>query len=133
AFIVRPPEGDIDETFVFDAVGDNPDSSLTYDAIDPPSNIDVRWDFNGDGIWDVDWDDGAKATDLQSYKYTASGPYIARLQARNTYYEDPSQIATRTVTVNPRGGRPNWPASMEGQFVSIPPRNNYPRGAHDPR
>jgi formylglycine-generating enzyme required for sulfatase activity len=132
AFIVRPPEGDIDVTFVFDAIGPNPDDPLTHDAIDLPGNIDVRWDFNGDEVWDVDWDAGAKATDPQSYTFAAPGPYVARMQARNTYFEDPSPIATSFVTVNPRGGAPHWPASMDGQFVSIPPGNMYPRGAHDP-
>lgn len=131
-FIVRPPEGEITVEFVFDAIGSDPDTSLTRDDIDLPANIEVRWDFNGDDVWDIDWEDGARANELQTYTYPAAGPYVARMQARNTYFDEPSDIATRNVTVNPRGGRPRWPASMDGQFSEIPP-GTYPRGAHDPR
>jgi formylglycine-generating enzyme required for sulfatase activity len=133
AFIVRPPVGDITVTYVFDAIGPNPDEPLTHDNIDDPSNIDVRWDFNGDEVWDLDWEAGAKATDPQSYTFLAPGPYVPRMQARNSYYEGFSNVANSNVTVNPRGGAPNPPASMDGQFVSIMPGNTYPRGAHDPR
>lgn len=131
-FIVRPPEGEVDEAFIFDAIGPNPDEPLTHDNIDPPANLEVRWDFNGDEVWDIDWDAGAKATELQTYTFQAPGPYVARMQARNTYFEDPSAIATTAVTVNPVGGRPRWPASMNDQFAVLP-AGGYPRGAHDPR
>ncbi|MCA9726883.1 MAG: formylglycine-generating enzyme family protein, partial [Candidatus Eisenbacteria bacterium] len=131
-FIVRPPEGEVTIDFTFDAIGPDPDNPLTHDRIDLPSSIQVRWDFNGDFIWDVDWDAEATADQLQIYHYQGPGQYGARLQARNTYVEDLSIIKTVIVTVKPEGGFVDPPASMDGQFVTLK-SGRYPRGATDPR
>ncbi len=40
--------GDILTNFTYDA-------SLSYDGGDPNSELEVRWDFDGDKIWDTDW------------------------------------------------------------------------------
>jgi uncharacterized protein (TIGR02145 family) len=48
SFIVSPFSGNLETIFVFDATGSS-------DIEDPIDNLQVRWDFNGDGVWDTDW------------------------------------------------------------------------------
>jgi formylglycine-generating enzyme required for sulfatase activity len=131
-FRIVPPEGRADQDFVFDAIGEDPDNPLTVEDIDPLDRVEVRWDFNGDGVWDIDWDQSARATQQQTYRVANPGTYMPRLQARNTYVEEWSEIMQRIVVAVPPDGEPRPPASMAGQFVVLR-TGTYGRGAADPR
>lgn len=74
--------GDLLTTFVFDCSG-------SFDLEDPLSVMSVRWDFNGDGIWDTNW-----STDKVAYhQYSAPGNYTVVLEVRD------SQGLTNNTTV----------------------------------
>jgi parallel beta-helix repeat protein len=84
-FNVTPPVGTIATTFLFDA-----NASRDFEN---GTTIDVRWDFEDDGVWDTGW----STTRIASHQYGALGNYTARLQVR-----DPGGLmdnATRTVSV----------------------------------
>ncbi len=68
AFVVSPIEGNTSTVFVFNA-------SASYDLQDPAGALLVRWDLNGDGVWDTPWTTNRTAT----YRFTEPGSYAVRL------------------------------------------------------
>jgi len=82
SFEISPTSGDVNTVFAFDA-------SSSTDAQDPTSALEVRWDFNDDGIWDVDWTTEKSA----NWQYSEPGTYTVRLEVRDT------QGLTNTTTM----------------------------------
>jgi hypothetical protein len=62
------------------AVGDTlvADASGTYDA-ESPAAIDFRWDWNGDGAWDIDW----SRSPIARHTTDTPGRHTVRLQVRD--------------------------------------------------
>lgn len=87
AFTVTPREGNVTETFLFDA-------SSSTDRVDAPAALQVRWDFDGDGNWDTDW---LSIGVVHGYTYYALGNFTARAEVRNSF--GAVALATRSVTV----------------------------------
>jgi len=57
------------------------DATGTVDDTDPLSNLDFRWDYDGNGAWDMSWTKGAaKATRA----YSSAGTYRCVVQARDS-------------------------------------------------
>jgi len=50
------------------------------DAEDPTELLEIRWDWEDDGVWDTTW---ARAKET-SHQYTVSGTYTIRLELRDT-------------------------------------------------
>lgn len=91
SFTVSPNSGITETNFVFDASGstDNEDSG---------SQLQVRWDFNGDGSWDTNWD----YNKTQNTQYGSEGTYTAKLEVMDS--EGLKDETTQTVTVTNNGG-----------------------------
>ncbi len=109
-FFVTPTQGTVDTLFVFNAED-------TSDSVDAPTEISVRWDFDGDGVWDRDWIDGLKASVPVEFKYNRASIYTAKLEARNTYLPDSVGTATQLVGVAPAGGRDPQPPEPENMIL----------------
>jgi parallel beta-helix repeat protein len=96
SFTVDPPTGTLDTHFLFDA-------SASYDHEDPSDALVVRWDWNGDTVWDTVW----STVKIFEHQFTAQGCYEVVLevmdsggltnQASNTVLvgEGPSGYITR--------------------------------------
>ncbi len=69
AFVVSPLEGNTSTVFVFDA-------SASYDLEDPAGALLVRWDLNGDGVWDTPW----TTVRTVSARFPTPGDYSVRLE-----------------------------------------------------
>jgi formylglycine-generating enzyme required for sulfatase activity len=110
-FTVSPPSGTTEDTFTFSA-------DSTTDRIDPVHEIRVRWDFDGNGVWDVDWDRDARADMPQTWKYVVAKSYTAKLEAHNSYLPDSITWTTRSLVVTPRGGNPHPPEPLN--YVDVP-------------
>ncbi|MCB9465986.1 MAG: SUMF1/EgtB/PvdO family nonheme iron enzyme [Candidatus Eisenbacteria bacterium] len=127
-FVITPPQGDTEKIFSFDP-------SLTEDIVDTDDVIEVRWDFDGDGLWDLgDWDQGQPsvyANEVQTQQYPRNDVYSVRMQARNTYFPQPSDVKVRLLNVTPRGGVPKPPVTMDTFFAEVP-AGRYTRGAANP-
>ena len=122
-FTIRPPNGTVEDEYCFDP-------AATTDNIDDLEDIQVRWDFEGDGVWDIDWDANVFADEIVCHTYVIPRIYRPRLQARNSYIEELSEIKERALPVAPAGGSPNPPNPDD--FVTLP-AGDYPRGvAQDP-
>lgn len=69
---VTPRTGDLSTLFALDASG-------TTDDTDPPSALEVRWDFDGDGAWDTDWSTNKRVT----HRYAQRNSYSVFMEARD--------------------------------------------------
>ncbi len=88
-FTVSPTSGLINTIFTFDA-------SICSDDYDPTSSLRVRWDFEGDGIWDTDWD----TNKTQNHQYSIAGSYTAKLEVKDTDGLTAEYSNNITVTAN---------------------------------
>lgn len=96
-FTVNPSSGTTTTNFAFDASGcdDNEDS------ID---QLQVRWDFNGNGSWDTNWD----TNKTENHQYSSEGTYTAKLEVKDA--EGLTDQFTKSITVSnsftdPRDGQ----------------------------
>jgi parallel beta-helix repeat protein len=72
-FTVQPASGDTETNFLFDA-------SSSSDPEDPTSTLEVRWDWQNDGVYDTNWSNNK----LASHKFSVSGVHTVRLLVRDT-------------------------------------------------
>ncbi|MBD3163486.1 MAG: SUMF1/EgtB/PvdO family nonheme iron enzyme [Candidatus Eisenbacteria bacterium] len=120
-FTISPPAGTVEDLFMFDA-------SLTTDQIDDPSQILVRWDFDGDGTWEYDFDDEIYATTEVTHDYTLPRVYDVILEARNTYLVNQVGRRQRSLEVTNVGGIPD---PLEPQEMIRIPAGIYSVGTAD--
>lgn len=83
-----PTKAEVGESITFYATS-------SEDVRDPPSWLQVRWDFDGDGSWDTGWISFQRTI----YSFHAPGTYVARLAVRNT--AGLTSYATASVQVTP--------------------------------
>ncbi|MFC1512237.1 FISUMP domain-containing protein [Candidatus Latescibacterota bacterium] len=73
SFTITPVTGSIDTVFTFDA-------SACSDNEDPVTDLQVKWDWEGDGIWDTEY-----STDkIVTHRYIVPGTYTVRLEVKDT-------------------------------------------------
>lgn len=87
AFTVNPAEGTTEDIFVLDASGSS-------DAETLKSDLEVRWDFDGDGAWDTDFD----KSKIVNHQYSLAKSYPARLEVKDAGGLTDLQAKTVTVT-----------------------------------
>jgi uncharacterized protein (TIGR02145 family) len=90
---VEPSQGTVGTSFLFDASG-------SYDALTPDDQLEVRWDWNGDGLWDVPYSTLKQMT----HQYSFSGTYEVRIEVKDE--EELTDIAWVTVEVTGQGPEP---------------------------
>lgn len=56
------------------------DASDSRDAEDTTGDLEVRWDWESDGLWDTDW----SHEKVVAHDYSLSGPNVVRLEVRDT-------------------------------------------------
>jgi parallel beta-helix repeat protein len=89
-FTVSPSSGNISTEFVFNA-------SSSYDAEDPSSELEVRWDFGYDGNWDVDW----STEKVAKWKFSSPGDNFVRMEVRDTRMFQNDTISVVYLTDEP--------------------------------
>lgn len=104
SFTIEPAEGTTETKFQFDATG-------CADAETPADELEARWDLDGDGNWDIDWDTGK----FGMCQYQWAGSYPVSLEVR-----DASGLSD-TVTISVHVA--NAPA---GTFTDPRDNNKYP-------
>jgi len=114
-FSISPSVGgkaELDE-FVFDP-------TYTTDDLESDLLLDVRWDFEGDGNWDLNADmvsnpDGVHtAAQTVTHIYPIPGNFIVTMEVKNTYDARISRKET-PITVLPPGGPPR----PQGDYVLV--------------
>jgi formylglycine-generating enzyme required for sulfatase activity len=90
SFIVTPSSGTAETVFQFDASG-------CTDAEDAASALQVRWDWENDGVWDTGW----TTTKTASHQYETTGSKTIKLEVKDT--GGLTDDTTREVTVTEDG------------------------------
>lgn len=72
SFTVSPASGNTQTLFVVDA-------SASLDLETASGSVEVRWDWESDGVWDTPWSTNRTA----SHRYGSSGTYTIRLEVRD--------------------------------------------------
>jgi hypothetical protein len=85
-FSFLPSTGNITTIFAFDA-------SASSDFEDPVSALQVRWDWENDGIWDTAW----STTKTATHQYSTSGTMMIGLDVMDT--QGATNITMRSITV----------------------------------
>ena len=98
-----PSSAPTNTTFVVDASG-------SMDRQDPLALLEVRWDWEADGVWDTDWSLNKTA----SHAYPLDGNFTIRLQVRDTEGLVGESSHRATVDSTP----PSTTAAVEGTLGS---------------
>ncbi|GAB1403843.1 hypothetical protein MASR1M74_10210 [Lentimicrobium sp.] len=93
-FTVDASRGDVNTIFNFDA-------SAVTDEEDATSVLEVRWDWENDGIYDTEF----TAVKTASHRYTTPGLYFPLLQVRDTRFMTDSTTKMLNVVID-IGNRP---------------------------
>ena len=72
----------------------NFDASTVSDPEDAVADLQVRWDFDGDGTWDTNWDTDKTA----SHTYASQGTYVVKMKVKDT--DGATAVVTHSVTVD---------------------------------
>jgi PKD repeat protein len=105
SFTISPPAGDISTTFTVDA-------SSSTDLEDSASSLEVRWDWEDDGVWDTSW----STTKTAQQQYTALGVHTVRVEVRDI--GGLSSQTTRQVWVNNTSPSVSFVASPSSGNIS---------------
>ena len=71
-FTVSPANGTTNTIFAFDASG-------CTDNEDATSSLQIRWDFNGDGNWDTDWN----YNKTENHQFDNEATYTTKLEVKD--------------------------------------------------
>jgi len=115
------PQASFDYTPLNPLVGDQIefDPTSSSDDQDSLSQLQARWDFDGDGIWDIDFTAGKKASDIVRHTYVSAGAFTVTLELKDTdgllgKHTDYVTVYAPCATGGP-GGPPassGWPISQ---------------------
>jgi uncharacterized protein (TIGR02145 family) len=125
-FSMTPDSANITTEFTFDA-------SLTKDDEDSLDQLEFRWDFTGDQLWDTDFSHNPVIT----HKYSDNQNYPVRLEARDP--QQMSSIKTNILVVTRLNDRivvlvthDCWPCTLE-DTVRLDASQSYYRDKPDAR
>ena len=88
SFIVTPTSGDTNTLFAVDASGSS-------DQEDKTSNLQVRWDWENDGVYDIELPADKKAT----HQYSTDGRKTIKMEVKDTGGLTSTKTMTVTVTL----------------------------------
>ena len=88
SFILTPASGDVTTIFVVDA-------NNSSDSLDSSEELEIRWDWQGDGVWDTPW----ITEKVAQHQYSEAATYTIRLEVRNT--RGIRDLTARQVLVTP--------------------------------
>ncbi len=100
-FVWTPTSGDTSTVFTFTA--------QVSDDRDPPSAIQVRWDWTGDGTWDTGW----STTQTATQSYSSTGNKTVVVQAIDSGGLTATQSHVVQVTASPPPPPPNAPPTVD--------------------
>lgn len=86
-FTISPPEGSVGTEFLFDASG-------VSDIESPEGDLEVRWDFENDGLWDTEW----STIKTTNYSYSSEGSYTVLMEVKDP--DGNTSSSSKTLSVN---------------------------------
>jgi parallel beta-helix repeat protein len=109
SFFVNPNQGNITQVFEVNASG-------CFDLEDPVSLLQIRWDWEDDGIWDTNW----TTVKTAYHQYLSPGTYTIRLEVKDTGGLKDNMTHDVVVTdISPSPGNPKVPKPRNKPEVVI--------------
>ena len=105
-FTISPTSGTTITSFTFDASG-------CTDAEDETSDLQVRWDWNNDGVWDTDYN----ANKTLTHQYTTVGTYTVALEVKDS--EDLKDTATLSVNITAGNNAPTASFTVNPAYGTV--------------
>ena len=109
-FSWTPASGDTSTVFTF--------TSTSWDSQDPPNLIQVRWDWESDGVWDTSWSSNA----TEQHQFAVPGSYNVTMEAEDTGGLTANQTGTVIVTTVP----PPPPPPLVVEITATPNEGTMP-------
>src|SRR5437016_4832631 len=109
-FSWTPASGDTSTVFTF--------TSTSWDSQDPPNLIQVRWDWESDGVWDTSWSSNA----TEQHPFAVPGSYNVTMEAEDTGGLTANQTGTVIVTTVP----PPPPPPLVVEITATPNEGTMP-------
>jgi len=104
-FSITPASGSIDTVFVLDASG-------SFDAEDPATSLEARWDWQNDGTWDTEF-----SSDLiTEHQYISAGVKTVKVRVRDSGGLSDEETHTVNVTWGAAGGGEPCPGLEEFEY-----------------
>ena len=120
SFTVNPESGRISDIFIFDA-------GECYDKEDAIGLLKVRWDFDGDGVWDTNW----STRKSEYYVFRVEGKYVAKLEVKDT--EGLTGSTSKMIIVTPANIKPTPHFTVDPETGTTGTRFNFDAsGSSDP-
>ncbi|MBO8166587.1 MAG: leucine-rich repeat domain-containing protein, partial [Kosmotoga sp.] len=104
---INPEEG---EKVYFNA-------SNSTDEKDNPETLLTRWDFDGDGDWEIGYDEEVYANEEVSYIYTSVGTYSVILEIKDS--DGATDLAQKTLDVELAQPSSPYISNLDGNNVTI--------------
>lgn len=89
------------------------DASASWDLQDPNQELQVRWDWEADGMWDTAW----SSIKVTNHRYAGDGTYSIRMQVRDSAGLNDTTTKELTVTIPPSPGWPVMPWVLLGAGI----------------
>jgi uncharacterized protein (TIGR02145 family) len=105
AFSITPAAGSVDTVFTFDA-------NASFDAEDPSSALEVRWDWDDDGSWDTEF----SSVKVTTHQYADGGQKKIRLEIRDSGGLTDDETRTLSVNWGAGGGGEPCPGLEEFEY-----------------
>jgi len=105
-FTITPPLGTTDTTFVFDASG-------VSDLEDNEADLQVRWDWESDSIFDTEF----STNKIETHQYTIGGTYYITMEVKDTRGMVNSATDFLRVTWNNRAPEASFNVSPEEGYL----------------
>ncbi len=98
SFTISPVMGSTNTQFTFDA-------SASSDDNDAITDLEFRWDYNGDGTWNTQYTNSSQS----NYQYSAEGTFDAKLEVKDK--EGLTGTTTKQITISNSANLPPDPPS----------------------
>lgn len=108
AFTFSPASGDTETNFLFDA-------SASSDNEDPTSVLEVRWDWNNDGVWDTDWSSDKNV----NHSFETEGVFNVSMEVKDTGGLKDAASENVEVEVGGEPPDPDFSASLTSGTVPL--------------
>src|SRR5437867_3912416 len=109
-FSYTPATGNTTTVFTF--------TSTSFDHEDPADMLQVRWDWETDGVWDTPWSHNA----TEQHRFTASGTYNVTMEVIDTG----NLSANRTAMVIVSAVPPPPPSPLVVEITATPTEGTMP-------
>ncbi|WP_333641552.1 PKD domain-containing protein, partial [Mesotoga prima] len=93
------------------------DASTSTDKEDSTDKLIARWDFNGDGVWEIDYSANKKANEVVSHSYNVAGTTTVVVEVKDS--KGLTSRKEKEIQINLAPPESLYLGSASGQEITI--------------